>query len=102
VYGPGVKNEALAPSDTFARRHLGSNDAEVAEMLGALGLDSLDTLVDQTVPANIRYRGELALPPARAEHEVLTALRAPAQRNRVYRSFIGCGSSDTITSVFRP
>jgi glycine dehydrogenase len=87
----------LAPSDTFARRHIGPSDAEVAAMLAAVGADSLESLTAETVPASIRRAQPLALPPARAEHELLADLRAIASENKVMRSYIGLGYSATIT-----
>ena len=46
--------QALRPTDTFVRRHIGPSDAEIDAMLSALGLSSLDELVAQTIPASIR------------------------------------------------
>ncbi|MEZ4402241.1 MAG: aminomethyl-transferring glycine dehydrogenase [Kofleriaceae bacterium] len=87
----------LAPSDTFAPRHLGPRDADLATMLGALGLGSLAELADQTVPAAIRLRRPLELGPAVTEHRLLEELRTMAGDNQVFRSFIGQGYYDTIT-----
>ena len=92
-----VRAASLAPCDTFPRRHIGPDAGEVAEMLAALGLDSLDALVDATVPAAIRLRRPLRLPEPRGEHELIDDLRAVASRNEVYRSFIGMGYHDCIT-----
>src|SRR5687768_17305981 len=86
----------LAP-DSFASRHIGPSDDEVKEMLGALGYASLDELIDATVPAAIRMRGTLELPPAQSEFEALTGLRALARKNRLTRSFLGLGFYETIT-----
>jgi glycine dehydrogenase len=91
----------LAPTDTFVRRHLGPQEAEVREMLALLGLDSLEALVDQTVPASIRLRRPLALaglPDDRqlGEREVLDALRALAARNQVFKSYLGMGYHDCV------
>ena len=66
-------------------------------MLDALGLGSFEGLVEATVPASIRSDRPLALPPARTEHELLTDLRERAQKNQVYRSFLGMGYHDTLT-----
>ena len=66
-------------------------------MLDALGLASLDALVEATVPAPIRTDRPLALPPARTEHALLANLRHLARKNQVFRSFIGMGYHDTIT-----
>ncbi|HKE20175.1 MAG TPA: aminomethyl-transferring glycine dehydrogenase [Kofleriaceae bacterium] len=87
----------LAPSDVFAPRHIGPSDAEVAEMLATLGLGSLDQLIDETVPETIRRRQPLALPAAECEHDLLVRLRAVAEQNQVFRSFIGMGYHDCIT-----
>jgi glycine dehydrogenase len=86
----------LAPTDTFVRRHVGPDEAEVREMLAALGLRSLDELVDQTVPRGIRLRRALELGPERGERELLEELRGIAGKNRVFRSYIGMGYSNTI------
>jgi glycine dehydrogenase len=66
-------------------------------MLGALGVKSLDELIDQTVPRSIRLQGALGIGPGRCEHELLEELAAVAGRNVVMRSCIGMGYSDTIT-----
>jgi glycine cleavage system P protein (glycine dehydrogenase) len=81
----------FAPTDSFPPRHIGPSDREIVEMLGTLGLSSLDALVAETVPEAIRLDRTLNLPPARGERQVLEALRARASRNQVYRSFIGMG-----------
>ena len=65
-------------------------------MLATLGLPSLEALVEETVPAGIR-RPPLNLPDPKGEHELLDELRALAQRNEVFRSFIGMGYHGTIT-----
>ena len=51
----------FGPLDTFVRRHIGSNDAEIGEMLRALGLGTIDALVQETVPASIRAARSLAI-----------------------------------------
>src|SRR5919108_6347300 len=83
--------------DAFAARHIGPSDEEIKEMLSTLGHDSLDELIDATVPAAIRLRRELDLPIAQSEHEALDSIRALARKNRVNRSFIGLGFHETIT-----
>ena len=75
----------------FARRHIGPDAAEQAAMLEALGLKSLEELVDLAVPASIRREEGLDLPPAMSEAEALKALRSMAAQNSVMRSFIGMG-----------
>lgn len=85
------------PLDAFPPRHIGSSDAEIAEMLRVVGDDSLEALVAATVPEGIRLGRALDLPAARGEHELLHALRDIAARNQVFRSFIGMGYFGTIT-----
>src|SRR5829696_7773349 len=88
---------ALAPAESFVPRHIGPTDADISEMLATLGFASLDELINATIPATIRYRGSLDLPPGRSEAQVLADFRALAAKNRVFRSFIGMGYSDCIT-----
>ncbi|MEM7413152.1 MAG: aminomethyl-transferring glycine dehydrogenase [Myxococcota bacterium] len=96
---PRDAQSILAPSDDFARRHLGPNPSDVEAMLREIGVDSLDALVDQTIPEGIRSRSALTLsglPEPLGESAVLERLRGHAHRNRVLRSCIGMGYSDTI------
>src|SRR5689334_6145728 len=87
----------LKPSDTFVRRHIGPNVDEIKEMLDAIGADSLEDLVDQTIPESIRMKAPLNLGEPRGETETLNELRAIAAKNKVLRSCIGMGYYDTIT-----
>ena len=91
------RREENMVSDSFARRHIGPNDAEIAEMLSELGFDNLDSLIDATVPKNIRVSRELNLPEAKSETDALAELRTLASKNKVAHSFIGAGYSDCIT-----
>jgi len=81
----------------FARRHIGPNPEETAEMLRQVGFENLDALIDATVPKNIRLNHEVNLPEAKSEAEALAELRAISKKNKVVRSFIGAGYSDCIT-----
>ncbi len=87
----------LDRTDSFARRHLGPRERDVPLMLQALGADSLDALIERVVPATVRSEFEMALPPARGEQEILADLRAFADRNQVFRSYIGTGYHGTVT-----
>jgi glycine dehydrogenase len=87
----------LTPTDLFASRHIGPSDGEVREMLATLGVPSLEALIADTVPQDIRFRRPLSLPEAAGEHDLLRELRACAGRNQVFRSFIGMGYYGTIT-----
>src|SRR5262245_38709800 len=83
--------------DQFSRRHIGPNERDMQEMLRTVGAGSLDELIEQTVPAQIRLARPLEIPPALSEHELLEELQSVAGCNRIYRSFIGMGYSDCIT-----
>ncbi len=83
-------------ADSFIRRHIGPSAHDINAMLDALGYESLDAFVDATVPEQIRLRRPLNIGPARTEHDVLAELRGMAERNRVYRSYIGLGYHDTL------
>ncbi len=87
----------LAPSDTFVRRHIGPSAADVRAMLESIGYDSLDEMVDATVPAAIRMKEPLKIGEPRGEFELLGELKEMADQNRVMRSMIGMGFYDTIT-----
>ena len=81
----------------FVERHIGPNDAEIAHMLGVVGHTSLDALTDAIVPASIKSPGPLQLAPPMTEVEALAKIRERADRNRVFRSFIGQGYYGTHT-----
>ena len=91
-----MDRSALTHSDTFVRRHVGPDRAEIRHMLDALGYDSLDALVDATVPSSIRLDRPLALGPERSEYELLEELRGIMAKNRVFRSYLGMGYHDCI------
>jgi glycine dehydrogenase len=81
----------------FAARHIGTTSDDQHRMLDTLGYASLDDLLADAVPAGIREKLALALPPAASEHEVASELRALAARNQTLRSMIGLGYYGTIT-----
>lgn len=81
----------------FLARHVGPRDDEIREMLDVIGVESLDELVDQTVPESIRNDERLALEPARTEQEMLADLRALASKNLLLKSYLGQGYYQCIT-----
>ncbi|MEA2697118.1 MAG: glycine dehydrogenase, partial [Myxococcales bacterium] len=87
----------LRHPDRFTNRHIGPDAADVAEMLRALGLGSLDALVAETVPASIRSKRPLDLPGAESEYDLLQEVTRIGARNQIFRSFIGLGYADCIT-----
>ncbi|WP_313460508.1 aminomethyl-transferring glycine dehydrogenase [Stenotrophomonas sp.] len=81
----------------FVERHIGPNDAEIAQMLDVVGHASLDALTDAIVPASIKSPAPLALPESLTEVEALAKIRAIANKNQVFRTFIGQGYYGTLT-----
>src|SRR5688572_6116731 len=92
----------LEPLDRFAPRHIGPGPDDLKSMLDAIGVPSLDALIDEAIPASIRLSQPLDLPPAESESQYLMRLKEIARKNKVFRSFIGLGYYDTLTpSVIR-
>jgi glycine dehydrogenase len=87
---------AYDPYDFANRRHIGPSPSEMVEMLKVVGVPSLDTLIDETVPASIRQSIPLGWAPL-AEHELLARMRRVAGRNKVLTSLIGQGYYGTVT-----
>ena len=81
----------------FAKRHIGISSTEINDMLNVIGVDSLDQLIDETVPDSIRMKKHLQLPDALNEYEYLAMLRDISLKNKVYKTFIGQGYYGTIT-----
>ena len=97
-----MKQVPFPPLDTFAPRHIGPRGDDVAAMLKEVGAASLDALIDEAIPASIRLKAPLNLPDAESESTYLSRLKTIAKKNKVFRSFIGLGYSDTLTpSVIR-
>src|SRR2546430_236783 len=111
---------SAADAASFVPRHIGPSPADVSAMLELLGYDTLDALIDATVPAGIRMKNPLAIHaggtetdgtvPAgirmknplaihagMTEHEALNNLRNIARKNQICRSYIGLGYHDTVT-----
>ncbi len=78
-------------SDRFVNRHIGPRESDAAVMCKAIGVDSPEQLIEQTVPASIRLDKPLNLPPAMSESEYLAHIRDLGKRNKLFRSFIGQG-----------
>ena len=85
-------------TNNFASRHNGvSNDADTQKMLQTIGVSSLDELIDKTVPAAIRADKPLALEEGMSEYQFLNHVRSLAQKNKMFRTYIGMGYYGTIT-----
>ncbi len=90
-------SHALDTSREFIPRHIGPGAADQAVMLAAVGAPSLEALMQEVVPANIRMSGPLALPGPRTEADVLAELKVLGSGNKVFRSYIGQGYYGTHT-----
>jgi glycine cleavage system P protein (glycine dehydrogenase) len=87
----------IAASDRFVNRHIGINEEELKDMLKAVKANTLDQLINQTIPDNIRSNKPLNIPAALTEFEYLRELKQTASLNKVFRSYIGMGYHGTIT-----
>lgn len=83
--------------ERFWHRHIGPDDEQVKEMLQTIGAQSLDQLMDETVPQGIRLKKQLELDEPMSEYRFLEEFREIASKNQVYKSFIGMGYYETLT-----
>lgn len=84
-------------NSTFEFRHLGPNTKEISKMLQVIGVDSIKTLLDETIPTDIFLKNDLDLPEGITEHDFLTGLQIIAQKNKLFDCYIGLGYHPTIT-----
>ncbi len=80
----------------FTERHIGPDEEETRQMLSEIGVGSLDELIDRTVPRGIRLSRQPDVPSPLSEFDYLAELREIANKNKVYKSYIGQGYYDTI------
>ncbi|MDA0687523.1 MAG: aminomethyl-transferring glycine dehydrogenase [Proteobacteria bacterium] len=92
---PSLKS--LQYQEEFIDRHIGPDQQQVQEMLEVLGLESLERLIEKTVPATIALEKALTLGEPMTENDALEKLKAIASQNKLNRSFIGLGYYDTHT-----
>jgi glycine dehydrogenase len=83
--------------EKFETRHIGPDGQQTEEMLKVVKAKSVDELIAQTIPAGIRLKKPLNLPPAQSEFEFLKEFKKLASKNKVFKSFIGTGYYNTIT-----
>ncbi len=84
-------------TDVFALRHIGIQEEEQAQMLKTVGVESLDQLILETIPADIRLKKALDLAPAMSEHDYLSHIEILSQKNKVFKTYIGQGYHQSIT-----
>ncbi len=83
--------------DKFVHRHIGPRDSEVAVMLEKIGASSLEELINQTVPENIRLKEPLRLADGLTERQYFRKILDLASKNKVFNTYIGMGYYDTVT-----
>lgn len=83
-------------TDSFALRHIGPREHDVADMLQTIGVDSIDQLIYETVPDDIVLKNEMNLPHALSEQEYLAHIGELANKNKVFKTYIGLGYHNTI------
>ncbi|AYO23209.1 glycine dehydrogenase (aminomethyl-transferring) [Vibrio owensii] len=89
--------QSLSTQNEFVARHNGPNKSDQQKMLEAINAFSLDSLIDETVPAQIRLEQPMSLAEAKSEADMLAAMREFADQNQVKRTFIGQGYYNTFT-----
>ena len=83
--------------DKFVNRHIGPNDSEIKEMLEVVGVKSIDELINQTIPSQIRLEKSPGIGEPVSEYKFLEELREIARQNHVFKPYIGMGYNHTIT-----
>ena len=84
-------------SEKFESRHNAPSPSQISEMLKAVRAQSIDDLIGQTVPAAIRLKKPLNLPPAQSEYEFLNDFKKMMSKNKIFKSYIGTGYYQCIT-----
>ncbi len=83
-------------TNSFQLRHIGPRKKEQEKMLNAINCDSLEQLINETVPDNIRLKSDLDLAPAMSEYEYLAHIKELSEKNKVFKSYIGLGYHEAI------
>ncbi len=83
-------------TDSFALRHIGPKESNLQDMLQTIGVDSLEQLIYETIPDDIRLKSPLNLPPALSEHQYAEHIGKLAAKNKVFKSYIGLGYHQSI------
>ncbi len=84
-------------TDLFASRHIGIRKEDLPKMLKTIGVQSIDQLINETIPDEIRLKKPLDLSEAMSEHEFLSHINSLAIKNRIYKTYIGLGYNESIT-----
>ena len=80
----------------FSNRHIGMNSLDKKEMLGCLKIESIEQLISETIPSNIRIKNEMDLDPALSEYNYLNHIEKLSKKNKVFKSYIGLGYNEAV------
>ena len=83
-------------TDAFALRHIGPRENDLKHMLKTIGADTLDQLINETIPSDIRLHTNLNLEPAMTEYEFANHIQKLGNKNKVFQSYIGLGYNAAI------
>ena len=83
-------------TDSFVLRHIGPRKHEVDEMIKTIGVQSIEELIDKTIPSDIRLKNNLNLPIALSEYEYMFHIQELAAKNKLFKNYIGLGYHPTI------
>jgi len=83
-------------SDHFSSRHIGPSDEDIKKMLDIMGLDSIEKLLNETIPKTIRLKEPLKIPNGIGEHEFAREIRKLSEENKIFDCYIGLGYNPTI------
>ena len=78
-------------TELFLNRHIGPRQDEIKTMLNCIGLNSIEELIDETIPKNIRLNKDIQLEPAMSESDYLRHLKKVSSKNKVFKTYIGLG-----------
>jgi glycine dehydrogenase len=78
-------------TDAFALRHIGISEKDLAHMYKTIGIDSLDQLINETIPSDIRLKNDLHLDAPLTEYEYLNHIQELGNKNKIFKSYIGLG-----------
>jgi glycine dehydrogenase len=78
-------------TDAFALRHIGPRESDLQHLFKTIGVDSLEQLIAETIPADIRLKKDLELDAPMTEFEYLSHIQELGNKNKVFKSYIGLG-----------
>lgn len=84
-------------TEVFAARHIGITERDLPHMLETIGVESMEQLIYETIPDDIKLKKPLDLPKGISEHEFLSHLNELAKKNKVFKTYIGLGYHETLT-----